>query len=158
MFARLVAIVGVVLALWMSVGRWAFGIGGELTWWYLPTIGLVYAWLSLWTARRVRITLGRGRRLGRAPIVAVTLSWACAISFGITVPDAPNGELTSLLSLWAGPDTLGMSIGICNPLGIIAFACLVAALGFATAAGREPHVDYDELDGQMAVHPLNPRA
>ena len=157
-FARIVAIIGVVLALWMSVGRWLFGIGGELTWWYLPTIGLVFAGLSLWTAQRIRITRERGRSLGRAPIVALVLAWVCALAFGITVPDNPNGELVSLLSLWAGPGALEMSIGICNPLGILAFACLIAALGFAAAAGRDPHVDLDELDGQMAAHPLDPRA
>lgn len=154
MFARMVGIIGIILALWMSVGRWLFGIGGELTWWYLPTIGLVFALLSLWTARRITITRGRGRALGRAPIVALALSWVCALGFGITVPDLVDGELVSMLSLWAGPDALGMSVGLCNPLGIIAFVCLIAALGFTVAAGREPHVDDDSLDGQMVSHPL----
>lgn len=158
MFARIVGILGVLLALWMSVGRWLFGIGGDLTWWYLPTIGVAFAGLSLWTARRMRITRERGRSLGRGTIVALALAGVCALAFGITVPDTPNGELVSLLSLWAGPDALDMSIGICNPLGIVAFACLIAALCFAVAAGRDPHVDVDEFDGQMVAHPLDPRA
>lgn len=158
MFARLVAVVGILLAFWMSAGRWLFGIGGELTWWYVPTIGVVFAWLSLWLARRIRITQQRGRPLGRSPIVAVALAWACAIAFGITVPDTVNGELVTLLSHWVGPEALGMAIGICNLLGVVTFACLIAALGFAAAAGREPHVDLDELDGQMVPHPLDPQA
>jgi hypothetical protein len=155
-FARFVAVFGVVLALWMSSGRWLFGIGGELTWWYVPTIGILFGGLSLWTARRIRITLARGRTIGRATVIALILAWLCALGFGATVPDNPGGELVSIVSLFAGPESLGMSIGICNPLGIIAFACLIAALGFAAAAGREPHVDDDELDGQMVAHPLGP--
>lgn len=142
----------------MSAGRWAFGIGGELTWWYVPTIGLIYAWLSLWTARRIRIVGERGRSLGRAPIVMLALAWACAIAFGFMVPDLVNGELVTIVSLWFGPElhdvTVGIAAGICNPLGIIAFACQVAALAFAAAAAREPHVDDDSYDGSMPAHPL----
>ncbi|MFV0432707.1 MAG: hypothetical protein ACK5LO_01805 [Leucobacter sp.] len=157
MNSRLVTIVGVVLALWMSVGRWAFGIGGSLTWWYLPTIGLVYAALQIWLARRLRATRDRNRRTSRSTIVSLILSWVCAVGFGLTVPDLVDGGLVSILSLASGSAfSAEMSIALCNPLGILAFTLAIAALGFAFADARDPKPEEDEPDGptEMAPHPL----
>ena len=154
----ILGVVGVVLGAWMGAGRWAFGVGGELTWWSLPLIGAPFAILQLWTVRRLRIAKDRGRPVGRAPFVALALSWACALAFGLTVPDLVGGELVSLLSHLAGADWLGMSIALCNPFGIIAFATAIAALGFAAAAGRGPRPEEDELietdERGMIPHPL----
>ncbi|UOQ56686.1 hypothetical protein MUN78_13555 [Leucobacter allii] len=157
MNGRIVAIVGAVLALWMSVGRWAFGIGGTLSWWYAPTIGLGFLALHLWLARRLRITRDRGKRTSRSTIVSLTLSWACAIGFGLTVPDRAGDELVSILSLAAGSGfSAEMSIALCNPFGILAFALLVAALGFSAADARDPKPEEDEIPGEggMVRHPL----
>lgn len=152
-------VIGIVLALWMGLGRWLFGIGGPLTWWYLPLIGAPFALLQLWTIRRIRIARDRGRRVGRAPYVALALSWLCAFSFGLTVPDLVDGELVSILSHLAGADWIGMSVALCNPFGIIAFATTIAALGFALAAGRARRPSEDELldaaEAGMAPHPLS---
>ncbi|EYT55477.1 hypothetical protein H490_0105330 [Leucobacter sp. UCD-THU] len=154
---RVFAVVGVVLALWMCVGRWLFGIGGPLTWWYLPTIGLVFIALQLWMARRVRITRDRGRRTSRSTVVSLALSWACAIGFGLTVPDLVDDRLVSVLSLAAGSAFSGeMSIALCNPLGILAFALLIASIVFAYADARDPKPEEDEHPGEggMVPHPL----
>lgn len=151
------------LSLWIGFGRWAFGGGGELTWWYAPLIALPFAVLQLWTVRRLRIASDRGRPVGRAPYVALALSWACALAFGLTVPDLVGGELVSVLSLLAGSDWVGMSIALCNPFGILAFATVIAALAFAAAAGREPRLSEDEIldaaeragvETGMVEHPL----
>ncbi|XPP27546.1 MAG: hypothetical protein ACNYNX_05010 [Leucobacter sp.] len=149
-------IIGCALALWMGVGRWLFGIGGELTIWYLPLIAIPYALLQLWTVRRFRIAADRGRRVGRAPFVALILSWVCALGFGFTVPDLVGGELVSILSHLAGPEWLEMSIALCNPFGIVAFTTAIIALAFAAAAGREPRAEEDDADveGGMVSHPL----
>ncbi|MGO3147497.1 MAG: hypothetical protein ACTIJ6_07440 [Leucobacter sp.] len=162
-----VTIIGVTLAAWMSAGRWLFGIGGELTWWYVPTIGLVYAVLLWWVGRRITVTRRRGRRTGRAVWVALILSWVCAIGFGLTVPDLVNGDLVSIVSLAAGSQfSAEMSIALCNPLGIVSFTLAFIALGFAIANGRDPRPDEDaildalEAEGdadrgtQMVPHPL----
>ncbi|WP_244303225.1 hypothetical protein [Leucobacter coleopterorum] len=157
MNSRIVAIGGVVLALWMSAGHWLFGIGGWLSWWYVPTIGLTYAALQLWLARRLRVTRDRGRHTGRATIVTLLLSWACAIGFGLTVPNNINHELVSILSKAAGSAfSSEMSIALCNPLGIITFALTIASLAFAYADARDPKPEEDEgLDEiPMAPHPL----
>lgn len=156
---RLLVAVGAALALWMAAGRWLFGIGGALTWWYLPTIGLVYLALHLWLAQRIRITRNRGRRTGRSTVVSLALSWTCALGFGLTVPDLSGGELVSLLSLAAGSTMSSeMSIALCNPLGIIAFACLIASLAFAYADVRDPRPEEDDDEdlegGGMVPHPL----
>ncbi|MFT4233304.1 MAG: hypothetical protein QM606_11090 [Leucobacter sp.] len=154
---RIMAIVGVALALWMAAGRWAFGIGGSLTWWYLPTIGLLFAWLQLWIARRLRVTRDRGRRTRRRTIVALVLAWLCAVAFGLTVPDLTADGLVSILSLWAGSAfSAEMSIALCNPLGIIAFALAIAALAFAYADARDPTPEEDEGFDEvpMMPHPL----
>lgn len=150
----ILGVIGCVLGLWMGAGRWLFGIGGELAIWYLPLIGVPFALLQLWTVRRIRIATDRGRRVGRAPYVSLALSWACAIGFGLTVPDLSGGELVTILSLFGGDFWLGMSIALCNPLGIIAFATTIAALGFAAAAGREPRPEEDEDEPGMVPHPL----
>lgn len=149
-----IVIIGCALGLWMGAGRWLFGVGGGLTWWYLPLMGLPFAVLQLWTVRRLRIARDRGRRVGRAPFVALVLSWVCAFGFGLTVPDLVGGELVSILSRLAGPEWLEMSIALCNPLGIVAFATAIAALAFAFAAGREPRAEEDEPEGGMVPHPL----
>lgn len=156
-----VTVVGLVLAVWMSAGRWFFGIGGSLTWWYVPAIGLTYAVLLAWVARRMAITERRGRRLGRSVWVTLILSWVCAIGFGFTVPDNVGGELVSIVSHAAGSQfSAEMSIALCNPLGIIAFALAFFALGIAIANGKDPRPEEDELldaaygeDG-MVPHPL----
>lgn len=154
---RVFAVVGAVLALWMCAGRWLFGIGGPLTWWYVPTIGLVFIALQLWMARRVRITRDRGRRTSRSTVVSLALSWACAIGFGLTVPDLVDDRLVSVLSLAAGSAFSGeMSIALCNPLGILAFALLIASIVFAYADARDPKPEEDEHPGEggMVPHPL----
>ncbi|RGE15833.1 hypothetical protein [Leucobacter sp. wl10] len=155
--SRIVAIVGVVLALWMAAGRWPFGIGGSLTWWYLPTIGLVFAWLQIWLARRLGTTRERGRRTGRATVVTLILTWVSAIGFGLTVPDLTADGLVSLLGLASGSAfSAEMSIALCNPLGIVAFALAVASLAFAYADARDPKPEEgEERDTTpMAPHPL----
>lgn len=147
-------IIGCVLGFWMGAAPWLFGIGGPLAWWYVPLIGLPFSLLQLWTVRRIRIAEARGRRVGRAPYVALALSWLCAIGFGLTVPDLVDGELMSILGLVGGPLWNEMSIAFCNPLGIIAFATVIAALAFAAAAGREPRPEEDDPEPVMVSHPL----
>lgn len=158
----LVTVMGLVLAVWMSAGRWFFGIGGSLTWWYVPAIGLTYAVLMLWIAHRMAVTEQRGRRLGRSVWVTLALSWACAIGFGLTVPDNVNGQLDSIISAASGSQfSAEMSIALCNPLGIIAFALAFFSLGIAIANGKDPKPEEDELfedadagATQMVPHPL----
>ncbi len=146
----------------MSLGRWFFGIGGDLTWWYVPAIGLTYAVLSWWIGHRMTITRRRGRHTGRAVWVALVLSWVCAIGFGFTVPDRASGDLVSIVSLAAGSAfSTEMSIALCNPFGIVSFTLAFIALGFAIANGRDPRPEEDELfdaergEGSgMVPHPL----
>lgn len=140
-----IVVAGVVSALWMGFGRFLFDVGGELTWWYAPLIALPYLILQLLVLQRILVAEKRGRRVPRAPFVALALSWVCALGFGFTVPDLVDGELVSMLSHLGGEQWLGMSIAFCNPLGILAFATSIAALIFAIAAGRDPRPQEDEL-------------
>lgn len=155
-FPLIVIILGVVLALWMAAGRWLFGIGGHLTLWYLPTIALVYIWMHVWIARRITLTRAKGRRTRRGTIVSLILSWVNAIGFGITVPDVHNGELTTIISHYLGDLSRELAIALCNPLGIIAFACAGFAVGFAIADSHDPKPEEDDFDGpiEMAPHPF----
>jgi hypothetical protein len=89
--------------------------------------------------------------------VTLILSWVCAIGFGFTVPNNVNDELVSILSKAAGSAfSAEMSIALCNPLGIIAFALAIASLAFAYADARDPKPEEDEgLDEvEMMPHPL----
>lgn len=152
----LCGVIGVVMAAWVGGGRWLFGAGGELSWWYVPGLALPLAVLAWWTARRLHRARTRGRRVGRAPYVALALSWFAAFGFGATVPDLVDGELVSVLTALAGPEWIEMSIGVCNPFGILAVACAIAALLFASAAGREkrPEEIEDAHAPGMVPHPL----
>ncbi|MCA0380161.1 MAG: hypothetical protein LCH36_12135 [Actinobacteria bacterium] len=156
----LFCVVGIALAAWMGVGRWAFGIGGDLTFWYVPLIALPFALLQLAVVHRLRVAERRGRPIGRAVYVAMAVAWVCAIGFGFTVPDSVNGELVSIFSLLAGESQLGMSIALCNPFGIIAFCGIIAALIFAAVAARDPRPSEDDLldaaeEVAMVEHPLS---
>ena len=156
--SRLVAIIGVALAIWMSAGRWAFGIGGWLTYWYVPAIGLTYAALQIWLAARIRITRSLGKRNRSSVTLMLVLSWLCAIAFGFTVPDSTPDGLVSILGLLTNSSfSTEMSIALCNPFGIIAFALVGGAIGFAYADIREP-INEDDLDDEFGTpvmkHPL----
>lgn len=158
MNSRLVAIVGIALALWMSAGRWAFGIGGSLTLWYLPAIGLTFAALQVWLAARLSITRKLGKKNRSTVFLMLALSWLCAIGFGFTVPDMTSEGLVSILGLLTDSAfSTEMSIALCNPLGIIAFALTGGAIGFAYADIREP-INEDDLDDEFGTpvmkHPL----
>lgn len=158
--SAVVLIIGVVLAAWMSAGRWLFGLGGSLTWWYVPAIGLTYVLVHMWIAHRLTVTARRGRHTGRATYVSLILSWVSAVGFGLTVPDNVNGTLVSILSSGSGSDfSIGMSIALCNPLGIVAFTIAGIAVAFAYGDARDPKPEEDEYDDsgegpQMVPHPL----
>ena len=144
----------------MGAGRWAFGIGGELTLWYVPLIMLPFAVLQLAVVHRMRVAERRGRPIGRPVYLATAVAWVCAIGFGFTVPDVVDGKLVTIFSLLAGESQLGMSIALCNPFGIIAFAGMIAALIFAVVAGRDPRPSEDDLldaaeQVAMVEHPLS---
>lgn len=153
-----VAVIGLVMAVWMTLGRHAFGLGGSLTWWYLPTIGVGYAWLQLWAARRIRLTREKGRRTRPRSYVTQLLSWLCAIAFGFTVPDRVGDSLVSIVGAYGGPGWNEMSIALCNPFGILAFTLAIAGVAFAAADGRDPAPEEDEIESsqEMVEHPLAP--
>lgn len=150
-----VAVIGLVLALWMGAGRWVFGVGGEFTWWYVPLITVPYALLQLWMVNRLHVAADRGRRAGRAPFVALALSWVCAVGFGLTAPDRVDGELTTLMTHFGGEGWHSMAVALSNPFGIVAITALVISLVYAHVAGRDPKPEEDEeWGGTMVEHPL----
>ena len=153
-----IVIVGLLAALFMGFGRFLFGVGGELTWWYAPLIALPFFLQQLFALQRMIIAERRGRSVGRSVYVALVLSWLCALGFGFTVPDLVGGELVSVLSHLAGDSWIGMSIALCNPLGILAFATSIAAVIFANLAGRDPRPTEDDLldaaEARMVPHPF----
>lgn len=160
MKGRMIAIVGLLLALWMSLSHWGFGIGGPLTWWYLPGIGLTYAGVQLGVAHFVRRTREQGRRTSRSTIVSLILSWVSALGFGLTVPNLVDGSLISIVSHLAGSGfSAEMSIALSNPFGILAFTLGIIAIVFAHVDGRDPKPeddeDYDDDEPRaMVPHPL----
>lgn len=150
-FPRLLVPISIVLALWMCAGRWLFGIGGWLTWWYLPTIGLTYVLCHMWVARRMKLAKAKGRSWSRGTIVSLILSWVCAIAFGIMVPDNHNGELITIIDHLGGIAWREMAIALCNPFGIIAITLIGSAVGFAIADSRDPRPEFEEPEGPVQM-------
>ncbi len=139
----------------MSAGTVFFGLGSFLNWWYAP-IGIIYLWLSVLLARRIRLVQQKGYELKRATPNFAILSWLSALGFGFTVPGMRDGTLEPILGLWFGEFWREMSIALCNPLGITAIGYLGAALGFAISRSRDPRPEEDEgmEEIQMIQHPL----
>lgn len=146
MFGKLAAVIGILLAAWMSAGRWLFGAGGELTLWYLPTIGLLYSILAIWQGIKHDRARAAGTRIIPSAYVTLALSWLCAIIFGFTVPDSTAAGLESIISHLAAGDRFAfeMSAALCNPLGIIAFVLLAASLIIIHACTRPRPQDLEE--------------
>ena len=133
------------MALWMGAGRSLFGIGGELTGWYLMLIAAPYVLLHLLATFRFSVAERRGRPLKRAALGTIWLSWACAIGFGFTVPDLIDGEFVTIVGKFGGPVAQEMAIALCNPFGIMAFALIIASIAFAIASGMPPRPDEDAI-------------
>lgn len=150
---QLLMCVGLLASLWLSGGQILFGLWGQLSWWYLGFLGFPYLVLQIWAIRKIASVERRNRRVGRAPFVALILSWLCALGFGLTVPNIVNEQWVSILGKYWGELWNEMAIALCNPFGIIAFATVIAAIAFAAAAGRDPRPE-EEYTGQMVPHPF----
>lgn len=142
--SRIIVPMSIVLALWMGAGRWLFGIGGSLTWWYLPSIGLAYVATHVWVANRIAATRKRGLPTSRAVRVGLIVSWCNAVAFGFTVPDRHGDGLETIISHLLGDGWREMAIALCNPFGIISFVFIGVAIGFAMYDSRGPHPRDDE--------------
>ena len=157
--APLLVFLGTLLGAWMAGSTLLLGLGSDLNWWYLP-IGVAYVIVSLIAAGYVRKTARNGFPLHRLTSVFAAMSWICALAFGITVPGRNGDRLDSLLSLWLGGDVWReISIALCNPFAILAFACAITAAAFAAVSSREPRPEEDEgMDEvRMVEHPLHGR-
>ncbi|WP_246054534.1 hypothetical protein [Klugiella xanthotipulae] len=133
-----VMVSGVLLAAWMTAGRALFGAGGDMVAWFAFSLGPVMATLLVVTGWCIRVTARRGFRTRRSTVVSLSITGALGLLFGLTVPDTTDEGLASLLSVWSGPDSLEMSIGLCNPLGTITVALAVFSLVFAVGDSRGP--------------------
>jgi hypothetical protein len=126
----LVAIGGLVLAGWVTLGRVLFGVAGELTQLYVFTLGLVIVVLNAFVAEGLARTADNGYRTRPATIGMLLASWACGILLGLMIPDVTPLGLQTILT---GPHEpgLGIAIGIANPLGIVMLVTVIVALGLA---------------------------
>ncbi|HEY5221652.1 MAG TPA: hypothetical protein VIJ18_01165 [Microbacteriaceae bacterium] len=139
----LIIVGGLLVAAWIAVGRFPFGVEGSLTPLYL-FIGLVIAALQVAAGR----ALIRGARAGYAArgwTIAILLSsWAFGILCGLTLPDATPSGLQTIVS-GAHEPGLGIAIGVTNPAGMVCAILSVAAviLAYRDARGGRPIYDED---------------
>lgn len=135
--AAAVIAAGVVLALWVSLGRFLFGVGGLLAPVFLLTlgftIGVVYVFIALAVVRARR----RGYRTGGIAWALLIVSWVLGALLGFMIPDITPTGWQTIVSGGAEPG-LGLAIGLSNPLGIICLGTAIAALVFANRDARGP--------------------
>jgi hypothetical protein len=125
---------GVALALWIVFGRFAFGIGGDLTPVYL-LLGIVIVVLHAFTGQALARTTMRGFTTRRASVATLVAAWGCGILLGLTIPDVTSEGLQTIVSGPVEP-WRGIAIGLANPAGIITIALLIAALVLAHQDSR----------------------
>ena len=126
----LVAVMGLVLAAWVTVGRVFFGVAGDLTPVYLFTLGLLIVVLHAFIADGLLRTVQNGYRTRPATIGMLLASWGTGILLGLTIPDATPLGLQTILTGGDEPG-LGIAIGVANPLGIVMLVTSIVALGLA---------------------------
>src|SRR5690554_5337467 len=143
--ALLVLFIGLLVAVWVSVGRALFGISGELTQVYVFTLGLLIFLLHAFIAEALLRAAQHGYRNRPATVAMLVASWACGVLLGLTIPDATPQGLQTILTGGEEPG-LSIAIGIANPLGIIMLVTGIVALVLARgdAKGRAHQVLEEE--------------
>lgn len=134
--ALLVIVGGLVLAAWVSFGRYLFGVGGELTPWFVVGIGVPIAALYLFSGRAIMRTARFGRRTRPSTVVMLAVSAACGILLGFMIPDITPAGLQTIVSGAEEPG-LSIAVGVANPLGVICLAAAIAALVLAHGDTKE---------------------
>ncbi|MCC3282903.1 MULTISPECIES: hypothetical protein [Arthrobacter] len=126
-----------VIPLWITAGRMAFGVDGHLVPIFAVTAGPVLAILMLTAAIRITVNAAARRPFG-APLKTSFLllgNYVLAGAFGFFVPDFGEDGSGSVFSAVAGNDVLGYSAALANPFGI---ATLLVAVIVLVRAFREP--------------------
>lgn len=131
-----IPVVGVLLAAWVTAGRFLFGVGGSLTPAY-SLIGLTVVVLYVFIGRALRRTARTGRSTRPAVFGTLGASVGCGILLGLMIPDVTPGGLQTILTRAAEPG-LGIVVGIANPLGVVMVATAIFSLVLANgdAIGR----------------------
>ena len=129
--------VGVVVAVWVSVGRFAFGVGGMLAPVFLLTLGFTLGVLYVFVALAVVRARRRGFPTRRGTWAVLIASWLLGVLLGLTIPDVTPDGWQTIVSGTAEPG-LGLAIGISNPLGILCVGSAIIALVLANRDARGP--------------------
>lgn len=141
---------GVLVALWIAVGRFLFGVGGSLTPWYL-LLGTAVLFTQGFAARTVFLTSHHGYRSRAWTILCIAFSWLAGVLNGLTLPDITSQGMRTILN---GPNSTGLqiAIGVTNPCAILCLALAAAAifLGYYDARGRKPKYDEDAILDERA--------
>lgn len=137
-----VLVAGTVLALWIVLGRFLFGAGGELVTAYVM-IGVVVIVLHIFIARAIARTADRGFTLRPSTRGTLIGAWACGILLGLTIPDITPDGLQTIISGTRQP-ALDVAVGVANPAGIIMIALTITALVLASQDANGPRPTEDE--------------
>lgn len=119
-----------ILPLWVTAGRIITGAEGKLVPIFALTAGPVLAVLMLTAAVKITAAAARRRPFG-APVrisVLLPVNWILAAAFGFFVPDFGAPQAGSVFSSLAGPEVLGYSAALANPLGIATLFVAVTVL------------------------------
>lgn len=141
----LVILVGLIVAAWVAVGRFLFGIGGSMTPWYL-LLGTAIFVGQCFAGRAIILTARRGYHSRAWTMVIVAFSWGFGLLCGATLPDNTPLGMQTIVS-GTQPTGLGIAIGVTNPCAIVCLSLTGATifLGYYDARGRRPKYDEDAV-------------
>lgn len=139
----LAPVMPIVLAAWLVLASVPLGGPGARSWVWLGALAVPLG-ILLWTAGALMLAERAYYKPPYAKPVTTALmicAWVGAAVLGFFLPDVIDGRSQSLFTAVAGPDSLGLSAGFANTVGVLSFVaaagCLLsAALDFRATKAR----------------------
>lgn len=135
------------VAVWLLCASVPVGGPGPRAVLWLAVLGVPLA-ILLWVSGALMLVDCRfyaPRCAGTVPVVFTCVAWVGAGALGIFLPDVIDGQERSIFMSVVGAESVGLSAGFANTVGVLTF---VAAVGAVIAAALDLRVTRARLRGE----------